>query len=207
MVPVNGASRAIRLRAPAPREAVMSNVIRLLPCLALTALVSACTSVPVQQDYDPSFDFSVLGSYAWFDSKADPEKVDLNNNQLVSQRIVRAVDQKMASKGYRLTTPDQASFLISHHIAVDKQLRIDTTNWGYGYGYYGWGGGYSDTRVRQYDVGTLILDFITPGDQKDLLWRGTGSSNIQDSRTPEERERVIQKVVDAILDQFPPKKS
>jgi hypothetical protein len=53
-------------------------------------------------------------------------------------------------------------------------------------------------------VGELILDFVSNDDDKKLLWRGTGRSKIQDKRTPEERQQVITKVVDAMLKQFPP---
>ena len=113
----------------------MSTTIRLLGTLAFVALAVACSSVPVQQDYNPAFDFTTLGSYAWLERGAYPRQADLRANQLVHERIVRAVDQTLASKGHQLTNAEEASFFVTHHIAVDKKIRVDTTNYGYGYGY------------------------------------------------------------------------
>jgi len=174
---------------------------------ALMAFLIACSSVPVQQDYDPAYDFSQLGSYAWMDRPSEaPDNASLSDNQLVNARIQKAFDDRMATKGHRRTSADQASFLVNHHIAVDQKIRVDTTSYGYGYGYYGYrGAGYSDTRVRQYDQGTLVLDFISNDDEKKLLWRGTGTSRIQEKKTPEERQQAVTRVVNAIVDQFPPK--
>jgi hypothetical protein len=172
--------------------------------LAVLAFATACSSVPVQQDYDPAYDFSQLSSYAWMERPVVQGKPDLNDNELVNSRIRKAFDDRMATKGHRLTSADQASFLVTHYISVDKKISVNTSNYGYGYGYRGYGGGYSDTQVRQYEVGELILDFVSNDDDKKLLWRGTGSSRIQDKRTPEERQEVITKVVDAMLKQFPP---
>ncbi|MBW2229862.1 MAG: DUF4136 domain-containing protein [Deltaproteobacteria bacterium] len=184
---------------------MINRTLRLGVLIAVLAFATACSSVPVNQDYDPAYDFSQLGSYAWMERPPASGKPDLTDNQLVNSRVMKAFDDRMATKGHRLTSADQASFLVTHYISVDKKIRVNTSNYGYGYGYRGYGGaGYSDTTVRQYEVGELILDFVSNDDDKKLLWRGTGSSKIQDKRTPEERQQVITKVVDAVLKQFPP---
>lgn len=182
----------------------MTRMLRLAFVLVALSFAPACSTVPVSEDYDPEFDFTTLGSYAWLERKPDPESGSLTDNSLVIQRVRRAVDEKMTAKGYRRTEPSRASFLVTHHISVDQKLRVDTTSYGYGWGYWGYGSGmYSDTTVRQYEVGTLIIDFIDPK-KMELRWRGTGESRLRDRQTPEQREAQIKKVVDAILDQFPP---
>jgi hypothetical protein len=59
--------------------------------------------------------------------------------------------------------------------------------------------------VDTYDVGTLLIDFISP-QSNNVIWRGSGQSRIQELKTPEERQERIQDAVDRILKQFPPEK-
>jgi hypothetical protein len=184
----------------------IERLIRPAVVIASLAFVASCSSVPVQQDYDPGYDFSALSSYAWMERPPAGDAPDVNSSQLVDARVRKAFDQAMSSKGHRRTSPEQASFLVTHYIAVDQKIRVDTTSYGYGYGYRGYGGGgYTDTRVSQYDVGTLIIDFVSNDEDKKLIWRGTGTSRIQEKKTPDERQKVVTRVVDAIIDQFPPK--
>jgi hypothetical protein len=175
------------------------------PASLFLLFAGSCSSIPVQQDYDPAFDFGRLGSYAWLEQQTEAPPSSVSDSSLIRDRVHRAVDARMSAMGHAKTIPEQASFLIAYHIGVDRELRVDTTNYGYGYGYRGYGRrGYTETRVRQYDVGTLVLDFVSNDEEKKLLWRGTGSSRIHERRTPEQREELIRQVVDAVLAQFPP---
>jgi hypothetical protein len=84
---------------------------------------------------------------------------------------------------------------------------INVRPWGYGYGPYGryWGGywGYGGVSVYKYEEGTLIIDFVEPN-SKNLLWRGAAKSEIDNARTPEKRDKMINDSVQEILKHFPP---
>ncbi len=173
--------------------------------LLLMLLASACSSVTVNFDYDPEEDYSVLQSYAWL-----PEESAISdtrtNNDLVANRIRGAMESTLAARGYTKSdgTPD---FYITYHILTDKKLQARTINsyyghYGYGYGYgVGMGGG--DTYITEYEVGTLVID-IADAKKKELIWRGNGSSRLSSSPTPEKTTKLINEVVTAILEKFPP---
>ena len=174
-------------------------------------LMAACSTVRVNNDYDPSFDFAKLKTYAWMEKPNPNEASSIAENTLLTDRIERAVDANLMSKGLTQVPREEADFLISQHIGVQQKLQVDTTQFGYGYGFgYGaWGGpigGYpSQTTVSQYEEGTLMIDFVEPGNRA-LIWRGTGQSRVRRASSPAEREKLINTAVGEILAQFPPAK-
>jgi hypothetical protein len=178
-----------------------------LGVIALVALlVAGCSSFRVSTDYDPAVDFSQYGSYAWIpEPPATEDAPDRPSDGLIRQRIERAVDDVLATKGLRrVQDQGDASLLVAEHINVDQKLQVNTVNYGYGYGRWGYyGGGYTDTQVDQYEEGTLILDFIDAG-TKQLVWRGQAKTRLRDEKTPEARTKRIRQAVGAILDRYPP---
>jgi hypothetical protein len=183
---------------------------RIPALLALTAL-AACSGMKIRSDYDPAVDFSVFQTYAWLapPPPADPAAMVVNTD-LLTQRVRRAVDANLGARGMRLVPEGEASLLVTHHVNIEQRLEVNTVHYGYGYGawydhggYYG--GIYADTYVDQYEVGTLVIDFIDPGTRQ-LVWRGTAQSRLRDSSTPEQREQRVREAVDRILEKYPPQK-
>lgn len=173
--------------------------------LLLTVLIG-CSSVKVDSDYDPKVDFTSLDSYAWLPEPRAKTGNPRLDNPLLTSRIEQAIEASLAAKGLSKVDAATADFFVTFHIAIDQKL--DVTTIPTTYGYYGrWGGFYggSETRVDQYDEGTLLIDFIDR-DKDDLLWRGSGQSRIRPTNSPEEREKKVRTVVDAILERFPPKR-
>jgi hypothetical protein len=170
---------------------------RALVCaIAAAALVSACASYGVRTDYDPAAQFEGLRTYQWMEiQQTDDPRVD---NELLKRRIMGAVDGELASKGLSRsdTAPD---LLVVYHAAVQRVIDIDTYTRGYGYRRRA----YSQTYVREYDVGTLIIDLIQAETQQ-LVWRGSGQARLHERTTPAERDQRVRDVVAAILKDFPP---
>jgi hypothetical protein len=63
--------------------------------------------------------------------------------------------------------------------------------------------GYSETYVREYTEGTLVLDLVD-GEKGELAWRGTAQAEVTQTQDPEKRQQRIRKAVAEILQQFPP---
>ena len=63
------------------------------------------------------------------------------------------------------------------------------------------------TTSRTYEtrgqVGTLFIDIFDAG-TKELGWRGTGESKIQEIRDPQERQARLDEVVRKVMENFPP---
>ena len=183
----------------------MSSTARLSLAVLFLLAAAACSSVEVQSDWDPSASFGGLHTWAWQGSTPTVTGNPRLDDPLVHERIQGAVEKSLAEKGFSKSVSGKPDFWVAYHIAMQEKLDARTIYTGYGpyRGWYGVGG--AQTVVDTYDVGTLLIDFVSP-DSNNVIWRGTGQSRIQDLKTPEERQARIQDAVDRILGQFPPEK-
>jgi hypothetical protein len=166
----------------------------------LTSLVFliSCSSITVNQDYDPAYDFSKLKTYGFI-----PIPADAGIDQLSANKLDAAIKNELTAKGY--TSAETPDFGIA--LMFSQQTKTNIQSYGYGYGYGGWGRagmyGTGGVDVTQYQQGTLIIDIIDMSQQK-LIWRGTGSGVMSDSPSVEERTENVNNAVNQILAQFPP---
>ena len=101
---------------------------------------------------------------------------------------------------------------VVYHVAFDKEKDISTYSSGYGggYGAYGWGwgggwaGGTTTTQVRDILVGTLVID-MADAKKSQLAWRGMGVKEVNTQAKPEKRDKSINKAVEKIFKNYPPK--
>ncbi len=169
----------------------------------LAIVLSACATLSVQTDFDPSASFSDYQSFSWLAGL--PEKTgDIRvDNPLIHTRVRDAVEEELASKGYEKLSVGTPDFYIGYHLSLETKLDVRTVDAHYGYGPRG-RMGVPERRYYQYEEGTLVLDVV---DVKlgSLVWRGSGQRRIQeDSPTPEESRRRIHEAVAEILQRFPP---
>lgn len=179
----------------------MKDIARIPLILALVLI--GCSGIKVDSDYDPRTNFAALQKYAWLPlprAKTGDPRLD---SPLLASRIEDAIETRMAFNGFTKVEPDDADFFVTFHIGVDQKLDVMTIPTTYGYGarrgYYGG----VETRVDQYEQGTLLIDFVDRT-KADLLWRGSGQSRVSQTSSPEEREQRVREAVNAILKQFPP---
>lgn len=171
--------------------------IKILPLLFLF-LLSACSSVRVNSDYDNRVDFSQYKTYAFHKKGIDRVQI----SELDKKRILRAIDNALAQKGMsKSETPD---LLINIFTKEREQIDVNQFNmgWGYGWGWgwnpYFWGG---NTYVTSSTQGTLFIDLID-AKKKELVWEGQGVGILTENRR--EKEKQINEFVAKILAQFPP---
>jgi len=162
-------------------------------------LFASCSSISVNQDYDPAYDFSKLKTYGFI-----PITEEAGIDQINATRLGDAIKANLTAKGYTLS--ENADFGIALFFTKDTKTSIQSTGgygYGYGYGYRGYGGMGGSTYVTQYDEGTLVIDFVDMAKQE-LVWRGVGTGALSDSPSVEERTENINNAVNQILAQFPP---
>ena len=81
---------------------------------------------------------------------------------LVVDRIQRTIAEELVSRGYPIAGEGEpADFLVAWHTVVRQKTDITVRDDYYGGSYYRWRSGYgsSTTYVREYNVGTLLIDF------------------------------------------------
>jgi len=166
--------------------------------LSVLIFLIGCSSITVNQDYDPAFDFSKLKTYGFI-----PIPADAGIDQLSADKLDAAIKNELNAKGY--TIAEKPDFGIA--LMFSQQTKTNIQSYGYGYGYGAWGRpgmyGTGGVDVTQYQQGTLIIDVIDMANQK-LVWRGTGSGVMSDSPSVEERTQNVNNAINQILAQFPP---
>ncbi|ABM00673.1 DUF4136 domain-containing protein [Shewanella amazonensis] len=180
---------------------------KIIVVAALLAL-SACSSMKTSWDFDPGVTFNQYKTYAWVEKKDDDAGYHLDG--LMDQRVRDAIETELAQKGFSKSEAAGADLLVNYLTKVDKKINVDTFNTSYGYNPYwgpgwGWGGNVqTQTTVREYEVGTLIIDLIDNKSGK-LVWRGSVADTIRDSNTPQERETKVREAVAGVMLNYPPK--
>jgi hypothetical protein len=170
--------------------------------LAITALPALAAAQKTTYDFDKSAPFATFKTYAFKDGTP-------TGNQLIDKRLVAAIESQLAAKGFvkNETNPD---VFVVYHIAFDEQKDISSYSSGPMYGGYGWGygGGWgmttTDVRVREILVGTLAVDLVD-AKRKEVAWRGLGTKEIDTGAKPEKRDQNINKAVEKIFKNYPPK--
>ena len=144
----------------------------------------------IQTDYDRSFDFSKLKTYAFVDVERDPRD-PLAVNPMNERRVRAALDSQLLAQGYAPATGGQADFLIAYHAATRQRLSVQEL--GYGIGRLG----PRRLDVDQYTEGTLVVDVVDAATRQ-LVWRGSATGTI----APKEAETKIRKAVAKLMGQF-----
>ncbi len=177
----------------------------LVVAVALVVAVG-CSSMKISNDYDRQADFSQYKTYAWHDSETNVADTD----PFAHERFLSAVDSQLAAKGFSKTSSSPDVYVTYH--AEDKQgMSLDTTymggGWGYGPG-WGWGArgmgmgmGTTTTNVRQYTIGTVVLDMWDAAEKR-LVWRGTASDTVSDN--PDKSASKIQSAAEKLVKNYPP---
>jgi Domain of unknown function (DUF4136) len=152
----------------------------------------------VSTDYDKSFDFKTLKTFA--------VKIGTSwGNPLSENRVVSAVESEIIKKGWTKTNEDAADAIVMLHGATEQKKDINTFYTGYsGWGYRGWYGGgmgSAHTTVSEYKVGTLVTD-IFDAKTKKLVFRAVAQDEISDK--PEKNEKKIKKATEKVFKKFPP---
>jgi hypothetical protein len=161
-----------------------------LLALAAMILMTGCSTVQIETDYDREADFSKYTTYRWIPHVKGTGDNPLMNDPLIESHVKNAVNAELARKGFVKLEEGDPDFLVAYYFTTRN--RVDITNY-YGY-WYPW------TNVYEYKEGTLILDMVDR-EQKQLLWRGWATDVLADrSRLNEQITNSVQK----LLERYPP---
>ncbi|MCE9685225.1 DUF4136 domain-containing protein [Shewanella sp. AS16] len=180
---------------------------KLLLAVAVLAL-SACSSTKTSWDYDPGVNFTQYKTYAWVAKQMDGASYQLDG--LMDERVRDAMNAELAMKGFKQVDMANADVLVNYLTKIDKKIDVDTFSSNFGYNPYygpawGWGAGMqTQTSVREYEVGTLILDIVDHKTNK-LVWRGSLADTVRNKKSPQEKVQIINAAVASIMQNYPPK--
>jgi hypothetical protein len=178
--------------------------------LVVLALGACETPISVAVDFDPDARLDEFTTYAWISSETLIPQVDgvtrggPRISPIDDSRIRRAVDVRLAAKGWKRAPKEEADLVVSYGIGAEEKTELYETVGGYrgylGYG-YGYGGWYAHSSVhaKKYTEGTLTLEFFDRR-TKQAAWVGWASKRMSER---DERGVVIERSVEMILLDFP----
>ena len=171
-------------------------LIKLLSVLGFFILTS-CSSVYVNMDYDKKANFENYKTYAY--NKISIDKLEISD--LDKKRILYALDAAMPTKGFsKSENPD-----VLINIFTKERERVNVYNnmgWGPGWGWgMGWGMGMGFTQTTTTPEGTLYID-IVDAKTKELVWQGIGTGYL--TTNFEKKDERIAEFVSKILEKYPP---
>jgi len=170
-------------------------LFRIFTLLSLMLTSGIAFGVNVKTDYDRSFNFGKLRTFAFEDQKR-PDGSLLQRNTLVDKRIRDALIRDLESRGFRYEPSGQADFLIADYARQREAVEVDPIGYGMPYRWrWGWGPG---VWTRYYTQGSVVVDFIEPANNQ-LIWRGRVTDTVKGL---DQSEKQIDKGVDHLVKQF-----
>ena len=161
--------------------------------IVLASLAFICTgcgpSISVSTDWDRSFAFSSLGTYAWaLQVRAE------DASETTAVRVQRGTDRVLQERGFR-RDEDDPSFLVAYKLGAEDRQRFVPYNQALL--------GARSTAKVDYTANTIVIDVIDP-ESNEVVWRGSGETAPNSNATVEENSDLIRQVVEKILKDFPP---
>jgi hypothetical protein len=166
--------------------------------LFVLAMASRASAQKVSVDFDPHAAFSDYKTFMWI------ERVHYLEDPLMETRVIDAIDAALMSKGLQ-KVPDGADIGVAAHIATKEEQSLETFYTGFGGGWR-WGLGWAQaiTTPQVYTIGTLVADLFDASTRQ-LIWRGVGTETL--SEKPEKDTQKLNKTVERMFKDFPPKKN
>jgi hypothetical protein len=163
-------------------------------CL-LFVMAGSASAQQVFIDYDHRAPFSDYRTYTWVRKPRTPDP-------FMADRIVDAVNAQLAAKGWQLV-PANADVGIAANVATRRARTVESFYSGFPGWRWGWGPGAVTTTVNTYPVGTLVVDFFD-AHEKRIVWRGVAREAL--SENPGKDTKKLNKAVEKLLKNFPPKR-
>jgi hypothetical protein len=175
----------------------MKSIRTMMTALLLIAVAAAQN---VRYNFDRAADFANFKSYKWIEI---PGGVKLD--ELTAKQLTAALDAELAKKGLAKTDDDSANLLVGYQVALTQEREINAYNTGWGFGPRWGGSGITTATTSTLTIGSVALDMYDTS-QKQLVWRGVATKTLDPGAKPDKRQKNIQKGVEKLLKDYPPKK-
>lgn len=163
----------------------------------LLLICVGCGASKVVYDYDVKTDFSKFKTYHYF------EDAGKGLNQLDVKRFARVIDPHLDSLGIKkVERPDFFINIISEKTPVQRD--------GLGLGVGGGSGNIGVGVSTSFQFGgaqideEVTIDFVDASNNQ-LFWQGVLRVRVRERMKPEERVKIVRRVVRKILENYPPK--
>jgi hypothetical protein len=168
--------------------------------IGLGLAMLACAIAPAQDvttNAMPGANFSKYHTYKWV-----PIEGAEYPNQILDAQIKASIDSQLASKGLTKTAGETADLLVGYQVSIQQEKQWNA----YSTGGMRWGGGMASAQQSTISIGTLVLDMYDPSG-KQLVWTGRATKTIEPNASQEKHQKNLDKGMQKLLKNFPPKAS
>jgi len=165
---------------------------------AVTAMAACASKLSVKVGWNEHADFAKYRTWGW---KPDGSIRD----DVWARRCQSVLTDELAVHGLTETAPDKADLWAVVHARLDSRTQVTSyaPDWGYGWGPYGNAWAFDETIQYQVPVGTIILDLVDTR-EKQIVWRGRATGDLQTGKTNEEREQKLISIFKQMFAVYPP---
>lgn len=186
----------------------------LFSLLMAVVCLSGCATKPyVATDYEASYNFAALKSFAVKSAKQDT-KENILISPFTLSHIHSLVNSELAKRYQSVSESASPDFYVTYHVVMEEKLEPSAYDQMYGFGF--WGRGYRypssmfyrpalDGGVRVYNQGSLIIDMVDAKTQQPI-WRGVSEKRLGRGLSPQKQREILTGAVLEVLAQFPPVK-
>ena len=173
----------------------------------------AAADTDITIEYDKSFSFAGLGTWAWHPQGAGDVRLALtadDDPKRVAARIepviLPATERQLASRKFTKAAADGAHLWLHYYALltlkdfaqVHGQFLPAVPEWGIP------PFAASTSAIGVYPVGTIVMDITVPG-RDTIVWRGAARREVNFESSDQKRREVIEKAIRDLFKDFPPK--
>jgi hypothetical protein len=179
----------------------------------LAAPIALSAGVKVRSEYDKSFDFRGLTTWAWHPESAGDVRMAVtaeDNPAAMKERfepvILDAVQKEMAGRGLNLADASGTPQLyVNYYVLISTNQSRQTMGqflptvpeWGIPPISYG-----ATQSLKVFEEGSLVLD-VTSAKTRQIIWRGMAVAELQRKSTPQDRDTRLRAAIAEVVKKFP----
>ncbi|WP_373071351.1 DUF4136 domain-containing protein [Sulfurimonas sp.] len=182
--------------------------------LLLSIFLGGCSTLHVEVDYNPDYNFSTISTFAVVYTKKGDGK------DFTRSRISNLLTKYMQKKGYASVDKSKADFYITINLDIQKRSQIETNYETFGikpsvYPFVGFRTGLGAMPVYEYDVRVtkstkeyqermLVLEVFDVKDNA-VVWQGIAKDENYAGSTQEDKSAYLNEVIEKLFKDFPSK--
>ncbi|PAV25799.1 uncharacterized protein DUF4136 [Tamilnaduibacter salinus] len=175
--------------------------MRAVLSLIMVFWLAGCASLATT-DYDvaaPFDDYQTWRFASASDESGKPGVVGLDD-----ARIRDAIETAMAGESLSLAEAGPTDLMVRYRIEQKQRLETDGFSYGLGLGRGNFGFGLSfPPRVEEVKEGKLVVELVDRA-RNQVIWKGIGRRYLNEDQSPETRRDVIDEVIRAMFERYPP---
>ncbi|TDT44176.1 uncharacterized protein DUF4136 [Halospina denitrificans] len=178
-----------------------TGLIRMILGLMLVLALTGCARYATT-DFDSNARFETYEHYRF------AEREEGSVQSLDAARIERALEKELEKEGFvRAEAGASPALTVRYRIEQERRLESRGPNFGLGFGFgsnpFTFGMAHSPVESREIKEGQLVVELVDPQAEQ-VVWQGRAARNLTDSMTADQRQTLINRVVRAMFEQYPP---